>query len=89
MGISPEDHYMLKITDVNSLGLQWAEIAKKVLFFPLVILLCPLLHWLTFHFKYEQVASDCGALSLDKVLELVVEGEKLPVDANEELSVRD
>ncbi|ESW30492.1 hypothetical protein PHAVU_002G157500 [Phaseolus vulgaris] len=60
MGISPEDHYMLKITQVNTLGLQWAELAKKV-------------------------ASDSGALSLDKVLELVVEGEKLPVDANEEL----
>lgn len=62
---------------------------KGFFFFPLVILICPLLHWLTFNFKYEQVASDSGALSLDKVLELVVEGEKLPVDANEELRVRD
>lgn len=33
MGISPEDHYMLKITQVNTLGLQWAELAKKVFFF--------------------------------------------------------
>ncbi|XP_027915357.1 lysine-specific demethylase rbr-2 isoform X3 [Vigna unguiculata] len=62
MGISPEDHYMLKISNVNSLGLQWTELAKKV-------------------------ASDFGALGLDKVLELIVEGEKLPVDANEELSL--
>lgn len=64
--------------------------SQKGYFFPLVvILLCPSLLKLTFNFKYEQVASDFGALGLDKVLELVVEGEKLPVDANEELSVRD
>ncbi|KAG4987495.1 hypothetical protein JHK85_030478 [Glycine max] len=60
MDISPEDHYMLKLTNVNCLGLQWAELAKKV-------------------------ATDSGALSLDKVFELVVEGENLPVDMNEEL----
>jgi len=63
--------------------------SQKGFFFSLVILLCPILLWLTFNFKYEQVASDFGALGLDKVLELIVEGEKLPVDANEELSVRD
>ncbi|CAL0331986.1 unnamed protein product [Lupinus luteus] len=28
--ISPEDHYMLKLTNVNHVSLQWAELAKKV-----------------------------------------------------------
>ncbi|KAK7406134.1 hypothetical protein VNO78_07753 [Psophocarpus tetragonolobus] len=60
MDISPEDYYMLKLTNVNCLGLQWTELAKKV-------------------------ATDCGELSLDKVFQLVVEGENLPVDVNEEL----
>ncbi|XP_073220782.1 lysine-specific demethylase JMJ17 isoform X2 [Cicer arietinum] len=60
MEISPEDHYMLKLTNVSCLGLHWAELAKKV-------------------------SNDSGALSLDKVYELVAEGENLPVDANEEL----
>jgi len=41
-------------------------------------------------FKYhKQVATDSGALSLDKVFELVVVGENLPVDMNEELRVTD
>ncbi|OIV94904.1 hypothetical protein TanjilG_22101 [Lupinus angustifolius] len=30
MEISPEDHYMLKLTNVNHVSLQWAELAKKV-----------------------------------------------------------
>ena len=38
---------------------------------------------------HGQVATDSGALSLDKVFELVVEGENLPVDVDEELKVRD
>ncbi|TKY70948.1 Lysine-specific demethylase 5B [Spatholobus suberectus] len=62
MDILPEDRHMLKLTNVNCLGLQWAELAKKV-------------------------ATDSGALSLDKVSELVVEGENLPIDVNEELRI--
>ncbi|XP_020978798.1 lysine-specific demethylase 5B isoform X1 [Arachis ipaensis] len=62
MEISAEDHYMLKLTSVKCLGLQWAELAKKV-------------------------ANDSGALSLDKVLEVIVEGENLPVDVDEELKM--
>lgn len=94
MDISPEDHYMLKLTNVNCLGLQWAELAKKVLiffFFGWFLLLHVLfLLMMVFIFKYHgQVATDSGALSLDKVFELVVEGENLPVDMNEELRVRD
>ncbi|XP_027329808.1 lysine-specific demethylase 5B isoform X2 [Abrus precatorius] len=60
--ISPEDHYMLKLTNVNCLGLQWVELANKV-------------------------AIDFGALDLDKVFELVAEGENLPVDVTEELRI--
>ncbi|PNX85481.1 lysine-specific demethylase 5D, partial [Trifolium pratense] len=29
MEISPKDHYMLKLTNVNCLGLHWVELAKK------------------------------------------------------------
>ncbi|CAJ2650651.1 unnamed protein product [Trifolium pratense] len=31
MEISPKDHYMLKLTNVNCLGLHWVELAKKML----------------------------------------------------------
>lgn len=60
MEISPKDHYMLKLTNVNCLVMHWVEIAKKA-------------------------SNDSGAHSLDKVYELVAEGENLPVDVNEEL----
>ncbi|KAI4326962.1 hypothetical protein L6164_019472 [Bauhinia variegata] len=62
MEILPEDYYMLKLTKMNCIGWQWAELAKKV-------------------------AVDSGALSLDKVFELIVEGENLPVDVQEELMI--
>ncbi|KAF7810274.1 lysine-specific demethylase rbr-2 [Senna tora] len=62
MEILPEDHYMAKLTKVNCLCLQWAELAKKV-------------------------AVDSGSLSLDKVFELIAEGENLPVDVEQELKM--
>lgn len=47
-----------------------------------------LVFWFLIFIHCGQVAVDCGALSLDKVFEIVGEGEKLPVDVNEELKVR-
>jgi hypothetical protein len=36
---------------------------------------------------YVQVAADSGALSLDKVFELIMEGESLPVYVEKEIKV--
>ncbi|KAJ4712113.1 Transcription factor jumonji (JmjC) domain protein [Melia azedarach] len=60
MNISPKDHFREKLTDLNCIGLQWIDIAKKVV-------------------------RDSGALSLDKVFELITEGENLPVCLENEL----
>ncbi|XP_054790180.1 lysine-specific demethylase JMJ17-like isoform X2 [Prosopis cineraria] len=62
MEISPEDRYMLQLSKVNCLYLQWAELTKKV-------------------------AVDSGAFSLDKVFKLIAEGEKLPVNVDEDLRI--
>ncbi|KAJ0048148.1 hypothetical protein Pint_15199 [Pistacia integerrima] len=63
--ITPEDHFRQKLTELNCIGLQWADRAKKV-------------------------TMDAGALSLDKVFELITEGEDLPVYLERELkSLRD
>jgi len=37
---------------------------------------------------YVQVAADSGALSLDKVFELIMEGESLPVYVQKEIKVK-
>ncbi|KAL9434409.1 hypothetical protein AB3S75_029115 [Citrus x aurantiifolia] len=60
MNISPKDHYRQKLMELNRIGSQWADVAKKVVL-------------------------DSGALSLDKVFELIAEGENLPVYLEKEL----
>ncbi|XP_021735832.1 lysine-specific demethylase 5D-like [Chenopodium quinoa] len=57
-----EDYFKQKLVEVKQIGLQWAEMAKKV-------------------------ASDNGDLELDKVFELIAEGESLPIHFEKELKL--
>uniref|UniRef100_A0A2N9J2S4 Zinc finger PHD-type domain-containing protein n=1 Tax=Fagus sylvatica TaxID=28930 RepID=A0A2N9J2S4_FAGSY len=62
MNIPPEDHYRQRLTEVQRIGSQWAERARKV-------------------------AADSGSLSLDKVFDLIMEGESLPVYLEKEIEL--
>lgn len=90
MEVSPEDHYMLPLAKLNCLYLQWAERTKKVqnlvcpFFSPLALSLSLMQLLCTFH---VQVAADSRALGLDKVFELIAEGENLPVKVEEDIRV--
>ncbi|XP_073316103.1 lysine-specific demethylase JMJ17 [Primulina huaijiensis] len=60
--IPPEDYYRLTLAELRNVGLQWANIAKKV-------------------------SMDGGLLELNKVFELIMEGENLPVYCGKELKL--
>ncbi|KAL3362286.1 hypothetical protein AABB24_014924 [Solanum stoloniferum] len=62
VGIPSEDYFRQSLIEVKNIGLQWADIAKKV-------------------------STDGGALGLDKVFELITEGENLPVSCEKELKL--
>ncbi|CAN4077732.1 unnamed protein product [Withania somnifera] len=62
VGIPSEDYFRHSLTEVKNIGLQWADLAKKV-------------------------STDGGALGLDKVFELITEGENLPVSCEKELKL--
>lgn len=91
MNIPPEDYYRQKLTEVKCMALQWADNAKKVHSTDNFISLSLFPHSLPFSysasFSAMQVAADSGALPLDKVFELVLEGENLPVRVEKELKV--
>lgn len=66
--------------------MQWIEKAKKVLY----------VAHLRFHFcctvltllrSHDQVSLDSGAVGLDKVFELILEGKNLVIDVEKELEV--
>ncbi|KZV31546.1 lysine-specific demethylase 5B-like [Dorcoceras hygrometricum] len=62
VNIPPEDYYRLKLAEFRNVGLQWANIAKKV-------------------------SMDGGLLELNKVFELMFEGENLPVYCGKEVKL--
>ena len=87
MSIPPEDYYRQRLTEVKRIGLQWAERARKVYKFLDTHSLL-LSHSLSLALLfYIQVATDSGALSLDKVFELIMEGENLPFYLEKEIKV--
>lgn len=94
MNVPPKDYFKQKLTELKSIGLQWADKAKKVralLSFSLSLSLSLALSLSLIYccFFCVQVAADSGALPLDKVFELISEGENLPVLVEKELKVTD
>lgn len=89
ISIPTEDYFRQKLTEVGHLGLQWADTAKKVkptatLTYSQAYLLFPIqFSWSS----YQQVSMDGGALGLEKVFELIAEGEQLPLVCEKELKV--
>ena len=87
MSIPPEDYIWQKLAELKDIGLQWADHAKKVdNTLPVVFKSCYCSIIWCFLFC-GQVATDSGALGLDKVFELISEGENLPIYLEKELKV--
>ncbi|KAJ8439428.1 hypothetical protein Cgig2_001768 [Carnegiea gigantea] len=62
INVPPEDYFKQKLEEVKEAGMQWAELAKKVV-------------------------GDNGNLELDKVFELITEGENLAIHFEKELKL--
>ena len=88
MSIPPEDYIWQKLAKLKDIGLQWADHAKKVdSTLPIVFQFhsCSIIWCFLF---CGQVGTDSGALGLDKVFELISEGENLPIYLDKELKVK-
>ncbi|XP_009617976.2 lysine-specific demethylase JMJ17 isoform X2 [Nicotiana tomentosiformis] len=62
VGVPSEDYFRQRLAEAKHIGLQWADMAKKV-------------------------STDGGVLGLEKVFELITEGENLPVSCEKELKL--
>ncbi|XP_019264663.1 PREDICTED: lysine-specific demethylase 5B isoform X1 [Nicotiana attenuata] len=62
VGVPSEDYFRQRLAEAKHIGLQWADMAKRV-------------------------STDGGALGLDKVFEIITEGENLPVSCEKELKL--
>lgn len=89
MNIPPEDHYKQRLMEVKRVAMQWADYAKKVHSIAGInlALFLSLIYNLVLLSILVQVTTDSGALSLDKVYQLITEGENLPVSVEKELKV--
>lgn len=87
ISILPEDCYRRKLLEVKIVCSKWRSLARKVR--EMLICLCsPHLIFLDFIISCSlQISADCGALELEKVFELIEEGENLPAYLERELKV--
>lgn len=86
ISILPEDCYRQKLWEVKTVCSKWKSLARKVC--EMLICCVPDLVFLDFIiFCFPQVSADCGALELEKVFELILEGENLPAYLERETKV--
>ncbi|KAK3012543.1 hypothetical protein RJ639_009334 [Escallonia herrerae] len=76
LGMPRDDHFWQRVTEVRHISGQWADKAKQLIATRFDTLL-----------SCEQVSLDSGTLGLEKVFELINEGENLPVHFCKELKL--
>lgn len=88
ISIPSGDHFREKLVEVKYHCMQWVDKAKKVqdivhqssITFDISL-------WFNTWCAFEQVSVDSGELELDKVYDLIMEGNDLLVDVGKELKV--